>query len=492
MKAVIVGGGLGGIAAAIRLRAQGWDVTLCENGPSLGGKMNRWRAAGYVFDTGPSLITMPWVFADLYRVAGAQIEEHVELVRVDPSAEYVFADGSRIRAPDGLAPWVETIRQIEPRDVDGFLRLRALGGKLYELSRRTFFRRSPLSFPEKGELSALRYLPIRHGWGNYARTIEAYLRSPYLRQIYNRYPTYVGSSPYLCPATLIVIPYIEQEFGGWYVKGGLYRIVETLEALAERNGVEIRTGTRVASIEHRDRRVRAVILENGARLAADVVVLNGDAANAPELLGERTDMDAADRSLSAVVLLAGVRRKLPGLGQHTVYFSGDYRSEFEQLFCARVFPPDPTVYVNIPSRVDPSVAPPDGETVFVMANAPAGGTWDHAETQRALDRIFARLAAGGFPDIRAEAEVFDVWNPTRLARRYLSPDGAIYGTNSHGWRRAFFRPPCKDRRYAGLYYVGGSSHPGGGTPMVLLSAQIATRLIQKYEEGRLRRSVAGG
>jgi diapolycopene oxygenase len=469
---------------AIRLRALGWRVTLCEHGPCIGGKMNCWREAGHIFDTGPSLITMPWVFAGLYRAAGAEIAEHVEMLRVDPSAEYVFPDGARIRVPDGIPQWIEKIREVEPRDVDGFLRFHRLGGKLYELSKRTFFQRSPLSPPQTGEFSALRHLPIRHGWGNYARTVEAYLRSPYLRQIYNRYPTYVGSSPYLCPATLIVIPYIEQEFGGWYVKGGLYRIVETLAGLAARREVEIRTLSRVVSIEHRDRRVRAVILEDGTRLTADVVVMNGNTATAPELLGEKTSSDADARSLSGLVLLAGIRRKLPKLEQHTVYFSADYRSEFDQLFRQGVFPLDPTVYVNIPSRIDPSVAPEDGETVFIMANAPAGGNWHEAETRSAVDRIFARLAAGGFPDIRVEAEVCDVWHPARLARRYLDPGGAIYGTNSHGWKRAFLRPPCKDRRYAGLYYAGGSSHPGGGTPTVLLSAEIATRLIQKYEGGR--------
>lgn len=481
MKAIVIGGGLGGIAAAIRLRAGGWEVTLCENGPALGGKMNCWRTAGYRFDTGPSLVTMPWVFADLYRVAGARMAEHVEMVRVDPSAAYVFPDGTRIQAPDGIPRWIEKIRDIEPRDVDGFLRFLRLGKKLYQLSSRTFFRRHPLSPPDAGDLAALRYLPLRYGWGNYARTVAAHFRSPYLRQIYNRYPTYVGSSPYLCPATLLVIPYMEQEFGGWYVKGGLYRIVETLEALAVRNGVEIRKLCRVSSIARQGRRVRAAVLEDGATLPADIVVMNGDVATAPGLLGETSDAAPGDRSLSGLVLLLGVRRKLPALGQHTVYFSPDYPAEFDQLFRRRVFPTDPTVYVNIPSRNDPSAAPEGCETVFLMANAPAAGDWDESSVRQAVDRVFATLARGGFPDLRAEAEVFDVWHPGRLARRYLCPGGAIYGTHSHGWRRAFLRPPCKDPRYAGLYYTGGSAHPGGGTPTVLLSAEIAAGLIRKYE-----------
>jgi phytoene desaturase len=484
-RAVVIGGGLGGLATALRLAARGWHVEVCEQGSRFGGKMNVWEREGFRFDTGPSLITMPWVFEELFEAAGAALAEHLTLVPVSPLSDYVFADNTRFTYTTRIPEWLSTVRQLEPRDADGFLRFMRLGARLYALSRETFLRRTPTAPPDWRSLKALRHLPLRHAWGNYHATIEAHFRSPHLRQLYDRYPTYVGSSPYRSPATLSVIPYIEYAHGGWHVAGGLYRIVESLLDLARKLGVQLHAEARVASIEEDGRRVRAVRLADGTRLEADVVVMNGDAATTESLLGgtsNRMKAHAPDRSLSGFVLLLGLRRRLEGLAHHTIYFSADYPKEFAQLFDERSFPADPTVYVCAPSRTDAQLAPAGGETLFVMANAPADGArWDERQTEEARSRVFERLAKGGFPDITSDIVVSDVWTPDRLARDYLCPGGAIYGTHSHGWRRAFLRPPNKHPRLGGLYHVGGSSHPGGGTPTVLLSASITSELIRRYE-----------
>ncbi len=482
--AVIIGGGLGGLATALRLACAGWRVTVCEQGPRFGGKMNCWEREGFRFDTGPSLITMPWVFAELFEACGAKLSEHVELAPVNPLADYVFADGTRFTYSTSLPEWLEVIRQLEPRDVEGFLKFMRLGARLFALSRETFLRRTPLAPPDARALKALRHFPFRHAWGNYHATVAAHFRSPVLRQLYDRYPTYVGSSPYRSPATLAVIPYIEFAFGGWHVRGGLYRLVESLVALARHLGVELLTDARVEEIAHDGRVVKGVRLTDGTRLRADVVVMNGDAAMTPSLLGlnGRRAQPARARSLSGFVLLYGLKRKLAGLAHHTVYFSSDYRREFAQLFDERRFPDDPTVYVSVPSRTDPTIAPADGETLFIMANAPANdAAWSADDTERARARIFRRLTSGGFPELDSLVSVSDEWTPHRIGRDYLMPGGAIYGTHSHGWRRAFLRPPNKHARLGGLYHVGGSSHPGGGTPTVLLSARITSELIGRYE-----------
>ncbi|HSE98627.1 MAG TPA: FAD-dependent oxidoreductase, partial [Blastocatellia bacterium] len=230
-RAVIIGGGLGGLATALRLAARGWEVTVCEQGPSFGGKMNTWSAGGFRFDTGPSLITMPRVFEELFETAGARMQDHIELARIAPLSLYVYPDGTRFTYTTSMPAWLETLRSIEPKDVDGFLRFMELGARLFEVSKETFLRRRPTDPPDARSLAAMRHMPLCYGWGNYHRTVTAHFRSPYLRQLYDRYPTYVGSSPYSSPATLIVIPYIEYAFGGWYVKGGLYRIVESLVEL---------------------------------------------------------------------------------------------------------------------------------------------------------------------------------------------------------------------------------------------------------------------
>ncbi len=483
--AAVIGGGLGGLAAAIRLAARGWRVTVCEQGPTVGGKMNRFQSDGFTFDTGPSLITMPWVFEHLFEAAGKRLADYLDLTPMRPLARYRFDDGTEFTYSSSMPEWLETLRGLEPRDVDGFLRFLRLGARLFELSNATFLRRPPGDLPDWEGIRALRHFPVRHAWGNYHKAVVSFFKSPHLRQLYDRYPTYVGSSPYASPATLLVIPYIEFAFGGWYVNGGLYRIVESLVAIAQELGVAVRVNTRVTRITQEDRRVTGVETDGGEQIEADAVVMNGDASSAPSLLGDASDstLAAPERSMSGLVFLLGVRRSLQELHHHTVYFSKDYAREFRQLFEERRFPDDPTVYVSAPSRSDRSLVPGEGEALFVMANAPANDhdPWDDAQIAEARKRVFARLAKGGFPDIAQDIRVEQVWTPRTIADRFLMPGGAIYGTHSHGWRRAFLRPPNKDKRYAGLYYVGGSTHPGGGTPTVLLSAAMTSELIRKHE-----------
>lgn len=478
MKALIIGGGLGGLATALRLSTTGWDVTLCEAGPTLGGKMNCLRHGGYTFDTGPSLITMPGVFAELFSAAGEQIGNHVSFMRVDPHAEYRFPDGAHLICPADHDEWRKAIRTVEPKDVEGFDKLHALGRRIYELSRRTFFRHGPQSRPALEDLAALRYFPVLRGWGRYAGAVARFFRSPYLRQIYNRYPTYVGSSPYLCPATLLVIPFLEREFGAWHVRGGLYRIVESIAGLLESRGVELRCNAQVTAIERAGSRVVGARLADGTQFRAGVIVMNGDAATAAGLLGDMKaePPDPRLRSLSGFVIMAGVRSRPAGLAHHTVLFSSDYRNEFDDLFARRRFPEEPTVYISAPAATDAAVSTEGGDALFVMANAPSTGEeWKHADIDAAARKVLFATSAAGVEI--APDEVFSVFDPGRFARQYLAPGGAIYGTHSHGWRRAFFRPPNRSPRVRGLYFAGGSTHPGGGTPTVLMSARIVAQMI---------------
>ncbi len=486
-KAVVIGAGLGGLAVALRLAARGWAVTVCERTAAPGGKMNRWETRGYRFDTGPSLITMPWVFQELFAAAGASLQDHLELLPVEPLAEYRFDDGVRFTHTASLPDWLATVRRCEDGDAAGFLDFMALGARLFELSQATFFRQSPWERPDAFPGRALRRVPLRRAWGRYDRTVRHFLRSPHLRQMFERYITYVGSSPYRAPATLAVIPYVEWAFGGWHVRGGLYRIVEAIAGLAQRAGVELLMNAPVAAIERHAGRAVGVALADGRRLPAEVVIMNGDAARLPRLLGDRNDPGLPEprRSTSGLIFLFALPRTLHGHAHHTVCFSADYAAEFRQLFDERRFPDDPTVYVNMPSRSDRSLTPGEGETVFVMANAPAndGDVWDEAMTAGARERVLARLRRAGLPDFARDAVATACWTPRRMAEQYDMPGGAIYGQVSHGWRGAFLRPPNRDRRLRGLYLVGGSTHPGGGTPTVLMSAAITAELIRRHEGG---------
>ena len=482
--AVVIGAGLGGLGVAMSLAARGWRVTVCERSAGPGGKMNRWAQAGYVFDTGPSLITMPWVFERFFAACGMDIREHVRWMRVEPMAAYRFADGTHFLHTGDLPAWLRTLREIEPRDVSGFLRFMALGERLFDISQSTFFANSPFERPDPRSIAVLPRLPVRWAWGIYHKTIAHFFRSPYLQQMFDRYITYVGSSPYLAPATLSVIPFIEYVFGAWHVEGGLYRVIEAMCRWLNEHGVGIRMGSAVTRIAHQNGRVSGVELQTGEFIPARVVVMNGDASRTSAMLGIGGGHLAPERrSLSGFVMLVAVRQSMDARPHHSVFFSPDYAKEFRELFVERRFPDDPTVYVNMPTRTDRSMAPPGGEVVFIMANAPADEqAWDDNMVKMARDRVFSRLRAGGFPDFSQHILAEKVITPRDFAERFDMPGGAIYGQVSHGWRGAFLRPPNRDRQLRGLYYVGGSTHPGGGTPTVLLSAEITTRLIAHYEE----------
>jgi phytoene desaturase len=471
-RVAIIGGGLGGLAAGLRLRKRGFEVTIFEAGLTLGGKMNRWESKGFRFDTGPSLITMPWVFEDLFLAAGSRLEDHVTLIPLHPLSEYFFDDGTRFIYTSDLPEWLRTLKQLEVRDIDGFFRFQNLGARIWEVSRQTFMRRTPKARPSLDELKVLRHFPVRYGWCNYHRTVAAHFRDPHLIQLFDRYPTYVGSSPYKAPATLALIPFLEFAFGAYSMTGGLYSIVESLVELSRAVGVELCLNSRVGKIKVEHGFAKGVELASGDQFPADIVIMNGDSATLDELLGEPSKPD--DRSMSGFVTLLGIKRDLPEMPQNSIFFSGDYRREFSQIFDDKHFPDDPTVYVNVPSRADRSLVPGSGETLFIMANAPPVGNPEVGEYRK---RVFDRLSRGGFPDIEDDIVVEDCWTPARIGERYLMPGGAIYGSNSHGWKNAFLRPSNRHARIRNLYRVGGSTHPGGGTPTVLLSAEITCNLI---------------
>ncbi|MCB1221614.1 MAG: phytoene desaturase [Planctomycetales bacterium] len=484
-RVLVVGAGLGGIATALRLAVRGHSVTLLERGERIGGKMNRWQRDGYTFDTGPSLITMPEVFAELFSLAGADIHRQLQLRRLDPVASYRFADGSSFRYGQSLPLLQAELQREFPYDIEGFHRLMALGGRLFELSRRTFFADTPGEPPDPSMAGALKYMPLRHGWGNYDATVRSFVRDERLISFFGRYATYVGSSPYQAPATLLAIPYLEYAHGAWYFQGGLYSLVEALHALLLQYGVEIRCGASVSRIIQRNGGVAAVSLEDGMELDGDIVIFNGDSARLPMLLGESESPAEDRRSMSGFVMLLGIDGKLPTQPHHSVYFSDNYSLEFDQLNGITNggpgFPEDPTVYVNMPSASDNTLAPPDCESLFIMANCPADDDWNEEKTQRARRLVLQRLQRSGFPDITDRIRVEQLWTPACISSAYDMPGGAIYGQDSHGWRNTFLRPANRHRRVRGLYRVGGSSHPGGGTPTVLLSAAIVDRLVERYE-----------
>lgn len=481
-SAVIVGAGLGGLATAVRLAYSGWQVTVVEQGSGPGGKLNRYERSGFTFDTGPSLITLPHVFERLFALGGVDFRQRLNPVRLDPLFEYRFGQDKRLTYSSQLPDLTREFEDFtgSKEDVEGLYRFLELGARLYNLSEKTFFSQPPMSKPRFKDLSLLLSAPKRHAWSNYKKSVRHHFKDQHIRQIFERYPTYVGASPDKAVGTLALVPYMELAFGGWYIPGGLYRIVDHLVEIAVRAGVRFEYDTSVKDVSAANGKATGAETDTGKTIPADVVISNADPGTMHRITNGNAgrELKPDQQSMSGFVMLVGLNKKLSNLKHHTVCFSDDYDREFSQIFDERRFPDDPTVYVNVPSITDPAMAPDGGESVFIMANAPADpGAWTPEFEAEAVRRVRARLDASGMPDLFQDASFIDCWTPARLESEYSAPGGSIYGQVSHGWRGTFLRPSLKDRKMSNLFYVGGGTHPGGGTPTVLMSAEIVSRMV---------------
>ena len=482
---IIVGGGLGGLAAAIRLAARGRRVVLLEKNERVGGKLNIVSEASYTFDTGPSLLTMPWVLRALFESAGARMEDALELVPVEPTCRYRWPDGTRFDAFQSLPLLLQAISQLDPRDVAGFLRFLAYAERIYQAVAEPF-----LLHPFDGLRDLITPALLRDTWKiDPLRTVDqavrSFFHSPYLRQVFNRYATYNGSSPYQAPATFNLIAYVEFAEGGWYLRGGMYTLARALERLAHQLGVDIRTSCPVARVLVRDGAACGVILDDGEKLDAAAVIVNADPRYAYQALLPDQRRTAArlarlEPSCSGFILLLGIDRTYPDLAHHNIFFSTDYRREFAAIFSKRVPAPDPTVYVCATSLSDPAHAPPGHTNLFVLVNAPALDkrvNWGR-EAAGYRDTVIRKLERMGLAHLEQHIAYERIIAPDDLQMRYNAAGGAIYGLASNAPWTAFLRPPLRARDLRRLYFVGGGTHPGGGIPLVLLSGQaVAERVL---------------
>lgn len=476
--AVVIGGGLGGLASALRLRTAGARVTLLEKNGQTGGKAVEVRAAGFRWDVGPSLLTLPTILEELYTDAGARISDHLTLERVSPVCRYFWPDGYVLDEDEDF---------FARPDVAKFLRY-ARG--IYELSGEAFLTRPPEDLWKAFHPSNWRklvHLPKVATFRPVSRVVDRYFADPHLRQLFKRYATYNGSSPYKAPATFNVIPYVEAAFGAWTVKGGMARIAESLTQLARERGVEVRTGCEVIRIDPQGIRLRS-----GENLSSDCIVVNGDVIRAhrdwiryPGHRAEAIRLARPELSLSGFVLLLGTDRRQVGLGHHNIFFSQDYAEEFRDLFERKIPPQDPTIYVCSTSRSNPGDAPPGCDNLFILVNAPPSNPsvdWEKQKTDYAA-HIIRRLETFGLTGLSKQIIHQQAFSPADFADRDLSSGGALYGWASHSPWTALLRPPLQSRIEPSLFFAGGTTHPGGGIPLVLLSAQMAVeKIIHQYGE----------
>jgi phytoene desaturase len=481
-RVVVVGAGLGGLAAAARLAAVGHAVTVLEQAPEVGGKLGWFARDGHGFDTGPSLVTLPQVLRDLFAATGAPLDDVLDLVRLDPAVTYRFADGSRVAVPGDL-PGVREVLGPE------WSALLDRAGEIWRATEQPFLR-SPLQGARTLARLARSADDVRTvaPWSSLRGLGAQYLTDPRLRVLLDRYATYSGSDPRRAPAALATVPWVEQAFGSWYVRGGLRRLALAVAERAAQCGAVVRTSTPVTRVLVEGGRTTGVQLAGGERVPADAVVVNADAtalydrllpADAP-VRRARATLARATPSSSGFVLLLALRGRTPDLAHHTVLFPDDYDAEFDGLFTDPRPLADPTVYVSAPD--DPATRPDeDSESWFVLVNAPRhepgrGVDWDAPGLADSYaDRVLAVLARRGL-DVRDRIRWREVRTPADLVRATGSVGGSIYGTSSNGARAAFLRP-ANASPLPGLYLVGGSAHPGGGLPLVTLSAEIVAGLV---------------
>ena len=483
-EVVIIGGGLGGIATAIFLSQRNFKITIIEKNENIGGKMNFFTKNGYSFDTGPSLITIPYIFENMFSKVGEKMSDHLDLIKINPLFKYIFSN-SDIIYDSNFSLIEKNVNNKNYKELDNFYDFMTKASKLYNLSENTFFKNEIFSAPSTKDLKTLLRSPFTLFFKKYSDLVNKTFKDHRLRKIFLRYPTYVGASPYKSQSILSIIPFMELSFAGWYTRGGLYKIIESLEKILISNGVKIILNKKVSSINIKNKKIESVVLEQEENISADIVVSNVDPIITKTMLDKNFRLSEKNLSMSGLVFLVGVEKKIDKLHHHNVIFSDDYENEFREIFEKNIFPSDPTIYINCPTKTDKSLAPEQCESVFIMCNAPANKRiWGESEIKEAFNKVYAKLKSKNLSDIIDKSNFIKTITPNDLEKKFAAPFGSIYGKVSHGISGTVFRQPNKDSKINGLYYVGGGVHPGGGTPTVIMSGEIAAnRIIRDYAKG---------
>jgi phytoene desaturase len=488
-RAAVIGAGLGGISAAVYLRSFGWEVDVYEKQSFPGGKAGELYAKGYRFDTGPSLLNMLWVFDDVFDKAGTKLENEITVIPLEEICSYFLSDGSYLKAWSDLERFKKDLDTLSKGSGEDFERYLNISKRIHELGGELFL---TVPIHEIRRLlkpsiiwKLMRFLGI-HPFSTLDQLNRRYFKDERLVQLFDRYATYNGSNPFKTPATMAVIPYVEYSGGGYTVEEGIHAIPAKLSQAAAQGGVQFHFSKTVDQIILKGKRVKGIEVE-GESIDYDAVFSNSDVISTYERLLKLPNAPEVKRyrklepSSSGIVFYWGIKKHFPQLTVNNIFFSEDYRAEFNSMFKDNDVAKHPTVYVNISSKEAPADAPEYGENWFVLVNAPAdkGQNWDALVGQvrkSVLDVLSLRLGES----IEDLIEFEDILTPPMIEERTDSSFGSLYGISSNTLQAAFLRHRNRSKRFPGLYFCGGSAHPGGGMPLVILSGKMTAELAEEH------------
>jgi phytoene desaturase len=489
-KVAIIGGGLGGLSAALRLKTIGFDVDVYEKNDSVGGKAGQVVNSGFRFDAGPSLLTMPFVLKELFEFAGENLEDYLTLNQLDIICKYFYPDKTEITAYSNLNDFAV---EIEKKTKDNEAAVKSYLNycrNIYDLSSDLFLFNSfadKKNFISKKALRTLINIKSLDTGRTMHNANKSFFNDEKTIQLFDRYATYNGSNPYKAPATLNIIQHVEYNLGSYIVLEGIYEIPKSIEKVLYKKGVNVFVNSDVQKIIADKRKIKGIVV-NAEERNYDIVLSNVDVSYTYQhLLSDENSRGAKkyrklEPSSSAIVFYWGVKGLHNQLETHNILFSDNYKKEFEQLFLHKLIPDDPTIYIYISSKFNKNDAPQGSENWFVMINAPYSNEQLNENIIAEIrTRIIKKIKNVLKIDIEKKILTEDIMTPKDIERKTNSLGGSIYGISSNSKMAAFLRQQNRSKDYKGLYFCGGSVHPGGGIPLVILSGKLAAEQIERYE-----------
>lgn len=485
-KIAIIGGGIGGLSASIYLSSCDFQVDIYEKNNSLGGKANQIAENGFRFDTGPSLVTMPFVIEEVFKVSKESINNYLELKKLEILCNYFFDDHSKFTAYsdiDKLSHEFERFTQLNKRLLLDYL---AYTKKIYNLTSEIFLFNSLFDWKKNlnfRTLYTLFNLPKIDPFRTMHEANWKFFKQVKFVQLLDRYATYNGSNPYKAPATLNIIQHVEYNLGGFTINGGIYRLIKAFEQLARKNGVKIYTGNKVEKILTTNKTINGIQVK-GEKIPYDIVLSNADVLHTFELLNDFSSKEylknlRLEPSSSAIVFYWGIN-KTTDLDFHNILFSKNYEKEFYDIFTLKMVPDDPTIYIHISSKVNKNDAPEDYENWFVLVNTPPNYPKNlQIDIEKLKAKIIDKVKKLTGINLNDSIVFEKILTPDLIEKNTSSKYGSIYGASSNSRYSAFLRQANFSRTYKNLFFCGGSAHPGGGIPLVILSGKIASNLIKR-------------